>query len=118
MSSRLNKYAVLFLGATLSACGGGGGGSSSATTGGPGGGNPGGGSNGSTLSETVTVSASLGRITNATVKIYGANYSEVIGEGVLDEAGKAAIEVTYSSLEPAIVAVSYTHLTLPTICSV
>lgn len=106
MSSRLNKYAVLFLGATLSACGGGGGGSSSATTGGPGGGNPGGGSNGSTLSETVTVSASLGRITNATVKIYGANYSEVIGEGVLDEAGKAAIEVTYSSLEPAIVEVT------------
>lgn len=52
------------------------------------------------------MSPSLGRITDATVTVYDANYENVIGEGELDEAGTAQIQVTYHRLEPAIVEVT------------
>lgn len=105
MKQAFKYFVVAFLGALLVACGGGGGGGSNPPASSGGGGDSGGGS-GSTLTETLTISASLGRITDATVKIYAADYEQVIGEGALDENGKAQITVTYSQLEPAIVEVT------------
>lgn len=92
------KGLALLLSGVLAACGGGGSSSSSSI------------STGSTprptlLTETVTITPSLGRITDATVKIYDANYENVIGEGVLDETGKVQIEVAYTRIEPTIVEV-------------
>lgn len=95
----IRKCFVLFLGGALVACGGGGGSSSSSSI------STGGGPRPTTLTETVTITPSLGRITDATVKIYDANYENVIGEGTLDESGKAQVEVTYTAIEPTIVEV-------------
>ncbi|MGB2248551.1 MAG: hypothetical protein ACPH3N_12810 [Alcanivorax sediminis] len=98
MRFTIKAMLVMSLGGVLVACGGGGSSSSSSRS-----------SDGpapdltSTFSENVTVTPSLGKITNATVKIYDANYKAVIGEGALDENGKAVIQVTYSKLEPMIV---------------
>src|SRR5690606_20958312 len=95
----IKKCFVLLLAGVLVACGGGGGSSSSVSV------SKGGSSRPTTLTETVTITPSLGRITDATVKIYDANYENVIGEGVLDETGKVQIEVAYTRIEPTIVEV-------------
>ncbi|WP_414430878.1 hypothetical protein ACMG4M_05560 [Alcanivorax sp. IL3] len=106
MKQDFKYFLVTCMGALLVSCGGGGGSDNPPAS--PGGGSNGGseGGPGTALTETVTISPSLGRISDATVKIYDANYEEVIGEGSLDETGKAQISVTYSKLEPAIVEVT------------
>lgn len=102
MNTVLKRVSMLCLVGALVACGGGGGSSSSVIT--SGGSNED--NNTTTFTEMVTVSASLGRITDASVRIYDADYDQVIGEGVLDATGKAQIEVTYSQIEPAIIEVT------------
>ena len=101
MSSVFRVLASFSLVTVLVACGGGGGGSSASVN--PSSNSGGGSGSGSTLTETVTISPSLGRITDASIKIYDASYSQVIGEGVVDETGKAVMEVSYSKVEPTIV---------------
>lgn len=102
MNTVVKTLAIFSLSAALVACGGGGSGggksSSNTTTSSGGSSKP-----EPTFTETVVISPSLGRITDATVKIYDASYNEVIGEGALNEAGKALVDVTYSKLEPMIV---------------
>lgn len=83
----------------LVACGGGG--SSSSTTS-----STRSGSQSPTFSENIIVTASLGRITNASVTLHNAAFDTIIGSGELNASGAANITAEYNSLEPMIITVT------------
>ena len=73
-----------------------------------------------TISQTITASASLAdeEITNVTATVDGTEPNLVITPGTTSVAITGSFADPYSDSFTYIDAVSYTHLTLPTICSV